>query len=152
MQVAQGKVQFINNKQGIFSIKLSDGNLYGFYKNQPMCSEGDTVEFSYTERGRYKNADHSSLKVLGKTSPQTSSSYDSGPSNQDVIRYQAARNSALEFVSIALQHGAVKLPAKQAEQLDVLMDLTMDITDKFFQDAINLGPAEKTTAPFDGDE
>lgn len=53
---------------------------------------------------------------------------------QRAIQHQSARNSAIAFLEVAVTAGAVKLPAKQAEQYDALLGLLDAVQEKFLND------------------
>lgn len=50
------------------------------------------------------------------------------------IQWQSCRNAAIEMSKLAIESGAIKLPAKQADKLDVLEAFVQEKTLEFFQD------------------
>lgn len=62
---------------------------------------------------------------------------------QKKIEIQAARNAAIEFISILLSQDAVKLPAKQADKEAALADMLNHYIEKFI--AENSGKSDETT-------
>jgi hypothetical protein len=151
-------VRIFRNDNGTYNVKMNDDNVYGFYKNKPTFQEGDTVSFDYSKNGKWLNADAKTVSVVSAPAPGASVGSAAGPSNQDVIRYQAARNSALSFLDIAAREGAIKLGSKQADKFDELMNLLHSITDQFFEEANICGTLvrpweqEGATNKFDGEE
>lgn len=158
MSSVTGEVaRIFSNDSGTFNVKMSDDEMYGFFKTKPNFKEGDTVTFSYSQRGKYRNADPKTVVVVAAPAAGQSATSSAGLSNQDIIRYQAARNSALTFLQLAAQTDAVKLPAKQAEKYDALMGLVHEVTDRFYQEANVCGTLDEPASwadsgAFDGEE
>lgn len=52
---------------------------------------------------------------------------------QKQIQWQAARNTSIEFVKMAIENGAVKLPAKQAEKFEALLALVDEVARDYYR-------------------
>ena len=153
MSTKQGIVEKIYEKNGMYSIIMED-IFYSTYKTKPACNEGDEVVFQFVQKGRFYNADPKTVEVVSATPAAKASAEAGGSGNnkQDIIQYQAARNTAMAFLTVAISEGAVKLPAKQADKYDAFMSLLHDVTDQFFEEAANLGPVAAPTPPAAGYE
>jgi hypothetical protein len=142
--VFSGTVVKVVQKAGKYSIMGDDENWYGCWTNNPGNIEGKNVTFSYKENGNFKNADTKTIKVIdngGATAtsaiPPTASvpskaKYE--PRRDSAIQIQGCRNTAVAFVGMAVQAGAVGLPAKKADQLDALEALVNIYAAKFYID------------------
>lgn len=141
--VVSGVVDKIWEKDGKYSIIIDDV-FYSTYTTKPKCNEGDTITMNFTKRGRFCNADPKSIEINDAAPAAVASSEagGKGKNKQDIIQYQAARNTAMEFLKITLEQGAVKLSAKQDAKYDELMGLLHEVTDQFFAEAANLGVVE----------
>lgn len=135
-----GRLQKVAEKGGIYSVKVNDV-WFGCFKTKPSGNEGDLVSFNFTTKGEYKNADMKSFKVTEKASDEpkvssvTSSVKSQGSSwgkDQTIISKQAARNSAITWVTSLLTAGALVLPKTQKDQLSVLDEYLDHYTDTFF--------------------
>lgn len=173
-----GKVQVVgyNETSGYYSLKV-DGVYYSAGKKRPDVNNGQTVEFEgeSVERGgrTYWNLKAGTLKVVEsqeKSAPPkgtgatrttgagSNSAYWEAKEQRDIevtqprIAYQAARNSALELVSILSAEKAIVYPApkkgatdlKPGERLEVIEKLVEGYTEKFFLDTQMIGAPEET--------
>lgn len=153
MAQASGVVEVISIKPtarggNSYNFKLNNDVWYGHGFTSPAFSEGDNISFSFTENGKFKNVDDSTVVVSeAKTTaptrgagsaPPPSNSYDD---RQLAITYQAARKDALQIVEMALTHDVLSLGAKKAEKLGILEDLVHKMTMQFFEDTKILGKA-----------
>ena len=150
MSTVKGVIQKVNSKdfngKKIWSIKVND-TWYGAGYNQPKVNEGENVEFETTQRGQYWNVD-GPINVLAASSasPATGGAKADGwaakqaadEARQKIIQIQSSRNSAIEVVKIIVQAGALKLPTKQADQVDVILALVDELTDKYNKDTSDL--------------
>lgn len=137
-----GVVEKVYEKDGRYSIVVAN-EWYSFNTFKPSCTEGDVVEFEFTKRGKYNNADHKSLVVVNPSaSPAAAAAVSVHGNKQDIISYQAARNSAIAFMGICLHAGAVVVPKKEADRFDNLKGLLYDLTEEFFKSSQNLGPID----------
>ena len=126
----------------LYSLKIDgDQEYYGFGTNRPPCQEGDNVEFQWSQRGKYRNGDHKSLKIVGAdatptTPPQQQSApraASSGGGNsrdaywdnkdkydknvrQRLICYQSATKDAVTLAVAALNNGI--LPTSGQKKTD----------------------------------
>lgn len=129
----QGKIQYLNEKEGkfgtMYSIKV-DGTNYGIGKYPPRgVEQGDTVEFEVEYNGNWPNVARGTLrKIEGApaASPPATSGGTTAPAKaawaggrnadtQDIISKQAALNTALGFLEFALKNETLPVPkAKNA--------------------------------------
>lgn len=124
---ASGIVEVIkanNTKAGItYSFAIGD-QWYGTYKTQPTFVEGDYVEFDYSVKGNFQNADTKTIKVTkGEQAAQASDGAAApakafkGASNKDAaIQWQSARNAALALAAIAAELGVLDVGAANAKK------------------------------------
>jgi len=171
-----GTVEFVKkNDQGYWSIKTADGQWFGCGKMKPACEEGDEVAFDFSQNGKYNNADLDTLEVIssgnavakkpskpawsGKKSASSEGSSKEGywekKEERDVqvqkeIRFQAARNAAIEALSVALANGVLTIPPgkKEGDQFKVLLTYVDKVTDRFLKatEAVNTPVVEKPKA------
>lgn len=107
------------------------GQWYGYGFFAPKAKEGDFVTFSATQNGNFWNIDRGSLKV-GKAPAnaeapkqavrQAVGSFDA---RQDAISRQAASNTAIAWITLLHQAGALPIAASKTkgaaqEALDVI--------------------------------
>jgi len=131
----------------VWSIKVN-GTFYGGMWEEPVCKEGDTVEFTIARNGQYENVAKGSLVVIPSL-PSTGGATGNGPAGttsptQQKIEWQAARNSAIALVAAALSSDAVQLPAKKGDKYDALMQMVDDLTVRYFQDTSDVEAAINT--------
>lgn len=164
---AQGVVQFLSEKNGRFSIKMKDV-WYGFGKYKPACNEGDTVSFTFDKNGEWMNGDARTLTVVaaagtgaaqpavpsGNTARQASKGAVMTKDDywgrkevrdlevQNVIQYQAARNSAISVCAALLANDALPLGSAKGKQVGVFMAAIQKVTDQFYADAKTQGPQD----------
>lgn len=159
--MAQGKVTAVNVRDTaygkMYTIDIA-GTSYGVGKYPPKAAVGDYVEFNYTENGRYKNLDNKSLRKIAEPAgaaeaplqPAPSRAAPSGGGNsrymsdeaktalemkkQEVISRQAARNSALTFMSLLASQEALPIAAsaKKDAKYDALLGILDEITERFY--------------------
>lgn len=95
-----GRVEKISSKnvetkfgtKTMYTVKI-DGNFYSMWDN-PGVSEGDTVEYEYTQAGRYKNL--SSIKKSSNIIPPTENREDN---RQIYIVRQSSLTRAIETLN-----------------------------------------------------
>jgi hypothetical protein len=138
MPTATGVVEYAGVKNGNGNCKLDDGNWYSFYKQVPTFEKGDTVSFDYAQKGTFRNGKIDTVVVM-KGEGGTKAGSKDVPSNQDVIRYQAARNTAVQLLQLAASQDALPLPAKKADKYDALMGMFYELTDTFYSEAATCG-------------
>ena len=153
-ETVKGVVEVISNRGKAYNIKV-DGNWYGFGFESPGFEEGTVVEFDVKANGKWKNVDNDTLKVLGKsTAPKKEAAetysggnredYWSKKEERDVvvqrqICYQASRNSALSFMTLLMEAGAVKMPTKQADKVAVMEEVLNHYTVMFTEATFDYG-------------
>lgn len=137
-----------NAKTGtFFSICVADENSgedvwTGTGKGKPKCREGDIVEFESTRDGKYFSVDADDVKVVGGGATPRAASGGGGwndPSRQKSIVAQSSMKMAIDFVNMALVHGALSLgTAKAPVKFDILGGAVLEKAGEFF--AIAMSP------------
>lgn len=138
------------NGKNFYSLKLDDGNLYGFGTYRPAADVGDKVSFDATRKPNgYYEAIKGTLKiekvpegsaqnvpaavVAGKSKGSDefwSNKEKREVKNDELRQLGASRNTAIEWIKVKLQAEALKLPAKAADKekaLDALLQETVDL-------------------------
>lgn len=156
MQV-QGQVQDIKAKPtkigDMYDIKVN-GDYYGMGKYPPRdIKAGDYVEFVMEQNGNFRNVGRGTLRKIEAPAGASSTppvrqavgmTYDE---KQSVISKQAALNTAIAMVKLAVDAGVVTLPAKKAEAYDALEAMVIEQASRFHN--VSTGhpfPAEATSA------
>lgn len=133
------------------------GEKYGAGLYAPKCKVGDYVKFELDDSRGYKNIARNSLKVSANKPPaeavaaaaatpvSTTGAYMDN--KQDVISRQAASNTAIAFLTIAQNAGALGLPASEAKgkKLQALDALLQKYTEFFYES--NTGTKFKSISP-----
>src|SRR5690606_20602215 len=128
----QGKIQYLNEKEGkfgtMYSIKV-DGTNYGIGKYPPRgVEQGDSVEFEVEYNGNWPNVAKGTLRKIegapaaappaarGEAAPAKAAwAGGRNADTQDIISKQAALNTALGFLEFALKNETLPVPkAKNA--------------------------------------
>lgn len=124
----------------MYNLQIS-GDRFGFGSNKPPCSEGDTIEFEYEQKGQYKNGNSKSVVVVAKSVAGASGSvgggrsYGKDPATQTTISKQSALNSALAFVNTLVLADAVPGVTKTAKAEDkygILESLVVEKTHEYY--------------------
>lgn len=117
MQSVTGVVQEVRVKNTavgeMFDIVVN-GAEYGAGKFRPTCKPGDTITFNVTYRGKFANVDQRSIQVgAGDNVTAFPAKVPKATlSTQDIISRQSAYNTAIAWVGVLVQAGALTLPAK----------------------------------------
>lgn len=117
-----------------YAIKV-DGVRYSAGFKELGCKEGDMVEFTIKESNGYWNVD-GGVTVVGSapTAPASTGSTPPPATKQSErerrITFLACRNTAIEFTKMAIEVGALKLPAKDKEE--VLAGYVQKYGEEFF--------------------
>lgn len=124
-----------------YSIKLDgDDVYYRCQANKPDVDAGDYIELEHegvSEDGKSAPVVKGSVKKIEQ--PKTPSG-GFAPAGRDInIHYQSARKDALEFVSLLVKAGAVKLPVKESGKLEALEALVDGYTAQYFADTATQG-------------
>lgn len=143
------QVKVANTDKGkAYNIILDDDEMYGFGFQDPGLETGDKITFNYTQNGKYKNVNKSSLQKDGKAEVSKTSGGSGGNNAKsnywdkreereiqkgEEIKHQGCRNSAIEAAKAAHELGLVKVPQKQADKLDAFLSLVDELTDRFIQ-------------------
>lgn len=136
-----------------WSIKLDGNDVYFKTTADPsrIAISGAYVEIEHEDinrNGKYPTAKIVGLKAVeAATAPTAAPVSSSYADRQPVISLQACRNAAIEMAKFVVQAGALKLPAKETNKLEVLEALVDTYTVAFLNDNEDLGAAlRKRTA------
>lgn len=125
-----------------------NGKSYGAGKYAPSASVGDAVEFEAEQNGRFLNVGRKTLRKIPKSEVESQPTatatreYSARPAakasdgwdeRQATISKQAAINTAIEFVKVANDVGALKLPAKESDKLMVLEMIVLTQAARFHE-------------------
>lgn len=124
------------------------GQSYGAGLYAPKASVGDYVEFTVDEARGYKNVARGTLTVQKNKGGASAAAPAAAPvaakpaavnydARQDTISRQAAANTALQFLNLAVSTGALELPksGKKGAQLDALETIVHEYTASFYERA-----------------
>ena len=143
MQV-QGYVDDLITKQTkvgpMYDIKVG-GDFYGVGKYPPRdIGKGDYVEFVMEQNGNFRNVGRGTLRKIdapaatGQNKLAAPARVAAGPTwddKQATISKQAALNTAIAMVKMAVEAGAVTLPTKKGDQYDVLEAIVLEQASRF---------------------
>ena len=128
----------------MYSIVVN-GDRFGIGMYPPKCSVGDTVTFTMSMNGQYKNAEPKTIVVsagvprqdvaqVGKTAEAAGPVRGYGKSDevQDTISKQSALNTAIAFVKLAQEAGALPAPAKAKDKLEALDAIVKQYAREFY--------------------
>lgn len=154
MPKVTGTVDRVSSKKlasGVYYSFCVDDEWYRTNRTRPPFEEGYQVQFVFNEDKYGKQVDMDSIKFKeGEAPPKGSGGKSSGGgisrdqywSNKEVrdidtqvrITYQSATNTALAFVTAALDKGVIDLPKskKAADRLALFRELVNDETWYFF--------------------
>ena len=132
-----------------YSVKMDDGQWYSaFAKNGNLpfgVEQGNQVTVEYQMNGQYRNIKKiyasSSSAAPAPSAPAAAPSAAQSDyktkedTRQREIRFHASRNSAIALTSAMLQAGALKLPAKQADQADAVTAFVDNLTKDYYLEA-----------------
>lgn len=158
-----GIVQKIT-KNKAYSV-LVEEDWYGAGFNKPEFSEGYEIEFDVVMNGKYKNMANvvvlndtpvaptniTPAKASNKTSGGTFSkdSYWENKEQRDIriqkeIRFQASRNTAVSFVQVLLESGAIASYEKAAatKKAGILEEVLNHYTNLFYNQTIEVSNSE----------
>jgi len=138
--IAKGVIEFIGMKNGNTNVKLG-GEWYSFFKEEVVANKGDLVEFSYVQKGNWKNGDASTFKVNSSGSPVSPSSASKEvdwDGKDRRIAYLACRKDAIQITSLLLDSGGIKLPTKIPDKFEVILGVVKQLTDDFYEDVYDV--------------
>lgn len=153
-----------------YTIKLNgDDAYYNTGSKRPSVSQGDFINFEYTVNGKgYLDVDTKSISQsrdsgvqignvkqtaqLSRSVSMNKDDYWKNREERDVetqkrIERQSCRNSAIEFISVLMTAGAIKIPEKQASKETALAEILKMYTDKFIEE--NKGKPEVVEQAFE---
>lgn len=167
--VARGSIRKIwtnETKVGnTYTIDLDDGNKYGCYKNDPSkkgIQEGDSVEFEYSSNGKFNNIEMKTLKKVASAGPPANSGSAPAASRnylpeidrQSIISKQAARNAAINYMSLLKDVEALPIPAsaKGGKRTEIVDTLLGKYTQEFFEYSMGITADASGDPRWDEDE
>lgn len=107
-----------------------DGEKYGAFgsKGTPLANKGDTVEFTWTQNGKYKNFDGKSFKVLERA--KVESGGRGGSTNDSIARQNALRHATAMVLAFEASYKRPDQMATEAVQIckDILFPYINDGT------------------------
>lgn len=137
-----GQVEHISEKAAgrgvVYNVKMSDGEWYGHGFAKPTFAKGDTITFQVEMNGRFKNMNAKSVEISKDAPAQAAKStfVKKEDNRQTVIVHQSARNAAIQYAAVVLEHGLIKVPADQKKKLDVVDALIEEYTARYHEDAM----------------
>jgi hypothetical protein len=131
-----------------------DGNRYGVGNKPPAAKPGDTVSFTATQNGNFLNADVKTLTVVANAAAAVASAGGlskpvgtaSGDYKQDVISRQAAYNTAIAFVQLAVDAGAIPGVGPKTSAVEKY-SLLEAMVDQKAEELLQINTDGKTTFP-----
>lgn len=132
------------------SVKIKGAWYSGFINDKDSddrtrVKEGDTVEVDYVENGRYFNIEK--LVVTAQGSKETTKADSKGDTKvqeyipsaiRDLrITVAGARNTAIEFVKLALETETITLKATKGKKVDELLEYVNYYTEVFAQQLLD---------------
>lgn len=148
--MAQAFITKIHEKETsygkMYDFEFSDGNKVGAGKYLPKgFSAGDYVQYEYEQKGNYKNLRSGSMSKLDKPAGVAAPAPAGGKTTftrnddkrQEIISKQAALNSAISYVTLLQNAGALPIPAsaKQDKKADLILGLLNHFTGHFYKQA-----------------
>ena len=135
-----------------------DGVRYGTYNIKPPCNQGDMIEFTFTAKGDFNNADAKSIRKSEKqpapaqAAPVAAYANAGGSSRsdavQDAITFQAARKDAIQFLELLSSLDVLDLGSKSKGQKIKNAEAYLDgYTKRFYEDTKTLGHEEVEEEP-----
>lgn len=128
----------------------NDDNLYRCGTKDPGVGKGDVIEFEYEENEYGINVDIGTIKVVGSapkpTAKQAAKKGSGGGGREDywnnketydhykqlLISRQAATNTAVDVVKLALEHGDIDLGKTKNKQMGVLKTYIFEVAEELF--------------------
>jgi len=144
-ETVSGTVEVINkNKGGYWAFVVAD-TWFGVGKNEPTAfKKGDTVQFSYNSRGKFKDV-VGEVEVLeqgagtvrsyaeGSTQPTCTSSKATNWDLKDKrITYLACRKDAIAIIQAMVDTTSLPLPTKKDERYEAILALVDELTSGFY--------------------
>jgi hypothetical protein len=114
-----------------------DGEKYGAFGNKaaPLANKGDTVQFEWSQNGKYKNFDGKSFKVLERAVAAPSGG-KGGSTNDSIARQNALRHATAMVLAF---QGAYKRPDQMATEA---VEICRDIIFPYINDGTVCGDVE----------
>lgn len=133
-----------------YAVQINDAEWYNFGFNSPGCSEGDVISFESQKTQWGLDGDPSTVKVVdtGKrpSGTPTAKSYDPDQRQESIV-FQSSLKTAIDVIDVALRNDALSLPAKKADRLDALTDMTIKVAFDLAKIAVNPSAHESAEVP-----
>jgi len=142
-------VSRVLERNGYWNVLSDDDVWYGLGKKEPNFDKGATIQFEYSENGKYKNVEGRVNVISNAEAPtrrkatasdiMTKDDYWRRKEENDIftqreIRWQASRNAALEFMKMAFSVDALPLSKKGADKEELLNEYLNTYTQQFYTD------------------
>jgi hypothetical protein len=160
-QVQRGVVTAVSSKGKATNIQIDRGDWYGcgfVTPDQLKFSKGDTISFSFSVNGQWKNIDLKTVEIekgapaQSAAAPEKRNSTDWDAKNkldaerQAAISVQSCRNSAIEVAKMLKDLDALPVGSKKTDIAANLQAFVDDLTMQYFNDtqaiAKGLKPAD----------
>lgn len=146
--VIRGKVAVVSVRGKAVNIQVEGQGWYGCGFTTPdklKFKQGDTISFSFTENGNFKNVDMKTVEVeagaaIKAPAAQSSSRTDwaakdkADAERQRSISIQACRNSAIEATKILKELDALPLGSKKPDIAGNLLAFIDDLTMRWYEE------------------
>ena len=127
-----------------------DGEKYSAFGNndKPLAGKGDTVEFEWTENGKYKNFNGKSFKVLERATAEQAAKAGKSSTNDSIARQNACRHATAMVLAF---QDSYKRPDQMATEV---VQICRDILFPYITDGTvcgDEGPKEDDNGDFKQD-
>lgn len=145
-----GIIKKVFNKGKRWSLLMENDEWYGLGYKKPNCVEGQLAKFEYETNGAYKNILDGTLKAKDGPPQQSAArkprtdyaakeQYWADKEQRDIdtqkrISYQAAMNTAINTVDLALRNEFIVFPktAKPKDRFEAIMAIISEQADEYF--------------------
>lgn len=152
-----GEIKEQSTAYGTMYNYVINGETFGAGKFPPKgVAVGDYIEFEFVEKGRYKNLESKSVRKVEKPSGEqvatataaTATAVRSFGKDQDTISKQAARNTAVAFLTLLASQDAIPVAAsaKPAARFDAIRGMLEKLTQEFYDYSTGKSPTPLTDA------
>lgn len=151
-----GTIQKVFNKGKRWSLLMDDDKWYGLGYKKPQAYDGQTARFQYEMNGAYRNVVEGTLQTKkGEEAPQKTAASSRQPRSdyaqkekywadkeardidtQKRISYQAAMNTAISTINLALTHDLLVFAksAKPADKFNTVIEAIQTQAEEYFAD------------------
>lgn len=150
-----GEIKLQDTAYGTMYNFVINGETFGAGKFPPKgVASGDYIEFEFEEKGRYKNLNSKSVKkVAAPTGAQvataaaaTVTATRSFGKDQETISKQAARNTAVAFLTLLASQDAIPVAAsaKPPARFEAIRAMLEKLTQEFYDYSTGKSPTPLT--------